>query len=61
MKVGLEGDKRKFQKPYLYDVTKDIPKEKTKWPKCEVCGLEIKGVKCRVGEDKYVCFRCYNE
>lgn len=61
MKVGLEGDKRKFQKPYLYDVTKDIPREVTKWPKCVVCGLEIKGSKYRIAEGKYLDFQCWNE
>lgn len=61
MKIGQEGDKRRFKRPYLYDVTKDVAEPPTKWPKCEFCGLELKGKKFRLAEGKYVCFRCSNE
>jgi len=61
MKIGLEGDTRRFKKPYLYDVTKDIKDEKAKWPRCEICGEKITGMKDRTAEGKYVCFRCGNE
>jgi hypothetical protein len=67
MKIGLEGDKRKFrkatraQKEAEDSVTKDIPDEKTKWPKCHGCGMDITGSKWRVAAGVYECFRCHNE
>jgi len=61
MKIGQEGDTRRFKKPYLYDVTKDIKDEKARWPRCVTCGEQIKGLKVRVAEGKYVCLRCYDE
>ena len=59
MKIGQEGDKRKFRsaKKDDYDVTKDMSKPVTKWTKCTVCGMEIKG-KVWPGPS---CFRCWNE
>lgn len=64
MKIGQEGDKRRFPKAKKddYDVTKNIPEPVTKWFKCEYCGLEIKGKVFRGSEQgKYSCFRCWNE
>lgn len=64
VKIGLEGDKRRFPKAKKddYDVTKNIPKPITKWPRCEICGLEIKGKAFRGSvQGKFVDFRCWNE
>ena len=61
MSKGLPDDPRKFRRPYPLDITKDVPKPVTKWPKCEYCGMDIKGKAWQVAPGKYVCFRCHNE
>ena len=65
MKIGLEGDKRKFQRATKAqreeEVTKDVVDEITRWPQCIVCKMDITGKKWRVAEGKYVCFMCHNE
>ena len=61
MKMGQEGDKRSFTRPYLYEVTKDVSDREARWLKCAVCGLEVKGKAFRLNEKEVVCFRCHNE
>ena len=63
MQTGQPGDKRKFQREHKETgVTKDIPADDhAKWPKCQICGMDITGKKYRVAEGKYVCFLCNNE
>lgn len=61
MRIGLPGDPRKFRGHGGAEATKNSHKPKTRWDRCQVCGMIIKGKKWRVGEGKYVCFRCHNE
>ena len=67
MKIGLEGDKRKFQKAtkaqkeaaITYGMDDD---EVTRWPRCEVCKIDITGKKWPGSEaGKYLCTPCSNE
>lgn len=58
---GLEDDPRKFQRPYKYDVTKDISDKKLKAKHCCCCGEIIVGKEWRVNENDVKCTRCHNE
>lgn len=66
MKIGQEGDKRRFPPACKddYEITKDIPFEtRDRVKHCEVCGLEVGETRkaFRTGDDTYQCFRCWNE
>jgi len=65
MKIGLPGDRRKFKKATKAQKERealgDAPPDVTRWPRCEGCGMDIKGKAWRVGEGKFECFRCHNE
>ena len=64
MRIGQQDDPRKWQgksKPKPGGLLDGLPPEVTEWPKCECCGMDIKGKKFRVAEGKWNCHRCYNE
>jgi formylmethanofuran dehydrogenase subunit E len=63
MKIGEEGDTRKYQRPRHgdYYVSKNAYESPSSWPRCAVCKDDIRGKKWRVAEGKYVCTRCHNE
>lgn len=66
MSHGEEGDQRQFRRPrptdyYEAKAAAEAP-QKTKWDRCEVCGMDITGKVFRGSEDgKFLCFRCNNE
>lgn len=61
MRIGQEGDTRKFRrlkKTDYYEAKAAVDAgEVTRWPTCECCGSSIIG---QVYDGKY-CFRCKNE
>jgi hypothetical protein len=66
MTIGLEDDKRKFQKAtqaqeqeaVTYGIGDD---EVTEWPQCYICKMDITGKVWGDGLGHTVCFRCHNE
>jgi len=57
------GPKQSFGSTDYYEAKAAVEAgEVTQWPRCEICGLEIKG-KSFAGSSsgKYVCFECWNE